>query len=164
GWTKDNLKEADPNKVEYLRRCVDLRLALGNPWLTSGRMLPPPGLDPIPAPVSFSYDFYSSINGPTHEHRGEWLSHPVVVSAFAAPDNPKRIAFFVANAGDQPIETSLVFKGSRYGLTTPIGVRATRPGAEPGATAVVSPGPQGYFHIPLSLAPQDLLRIEVVVN
>ncbi|MCC6160474.1 MAG: hypothetical protein IT350_20655 [Deltaproteobacteria bacterium] len=164
GWTKDNLKEADPDKVEYLRRCIELRLALGNPWLTAGRMLPPPGLDPIPAPVSFSYDFYSSINGPTHEHRGDWPSQPVIVSAFAAPGDPKRIAFFVANASDQSIATSLVFKGERYGLANPIGVRATRPGAEPAATVVVSPGPQGFYRIPLDLAAQDLVRIEVVVN
>lgn len=164
GWTKDDLKEADPDKVEFLRRCVELRLALGNPWLTSGRMLPPPGMDSLPAPVSFSYDFYSSINGPSREHRGQWVTHPVVVSAFAAPDDARRVAFFAANAHDQPIATSLVFKGERYGLAGPIAVRATRPGEEPGAVVAVSPGPMGYYRIPLELAPRDLVRIEVKIG
>jgi hypothetical protein len=117
GWSvNDNVREADPDKLAYLRSAIELRVASdAAPYLTLGRMEAAPTLSPEPASVEFSYSYYASINGPEHHHSGVWSAPPVRVAAWRHPDDGT-VALMVANAASETIVTSMVVDPSLYGM------------------------------------------------
>jgi hypothetical protein len=122
--------QADEDKIAFLQDCADLRLRLGEPFLTAGRMLPPPAIDPEPEPEAMSYDFYSSIAGESYEHYGDFAAPPLMASAFADPQNPTRVALFAANVSTQAREITLSFDPARYGTGTPVSATMRTAGSD----------------------------------
>jgi hypothetical protein len=117
GWSYGaDVRLADPDKIAYLREAIDLRVTSpAAPYLSAGRMAPPPPLDPEPAPVAYDYDYYSSLFGPDYQHAGVWRAAPVIHTAWRHP-HQNTVALLLANTSDQTLSVDLAIDPALYGM------------------------------------------------
>jgi len=157
-----SLMKADPRKKAFLADCADLRLRLGNPYLTSGVMLPPPAIDPPPEPADLSYYFYSSIQGPLGYHQGTYSAEPLLASAFADPENPSDVALFAANILEQESSFDLVFNADRYGIPHDVSaVLYVAGSAGSQSLGQFHADANGDIRIPLTLSGRSLVKVKL---
>ncbi len=162
GWTYgDEVRRADPDKLDYLREAIALRVASpATPYLTMGRMEPPAVLDPAPPPVSYSYDYYSSISGPRACHAGTWTGSAVIHTAWRHPTQ-NTVALLLANATNQTVNSNLVVDPRTYGMTAAIVRRIDL--AHAAARVLTTERVEGgrAVNIPLKLAPREWVMYEL---
>ncbi|MDP8222966.1 MAG: hypothetical protein P9L99_06375 [Candidatus Lernaella stagnicola] len=116
GWYYDDeVRQADPEKLAFLRRMIDLRInSPAAPYLTLGRMETAPRVpNPLPL-VAFDYDFYFSISGPPYCHSGQWSAKPLHITAWRHPYDD-RVAILVGNATDAPLSVGVEIDPAVYG-------------------------------------------------
>lgn len=118
GWYYDDLREADPAKLEFLRQAAYLRLVAAKDYLTSGRMLAPPLVRTDKPLAEYDYDFYSHIRGDDYNHSGVFTAPSVIASAWETWDRTRK-AFVLANSSDAERSVSLSFIPAMYGLSQP---------------------------------------------
>ncbi len=150
---------ADADKIEFLQKCADLRLRLGNPFLTAGRMLPPPDMDPDPAHEYLSYDFYSSIAGIAYEHYGDFAAPQVLASAFADPSTTGRVALYAANISAQEKQITLSFDPDRYEVELPVTATLFTAGSDAETNLGEFDIIDGRVEIPVTLGGRDLIAV-----
>lgn len=112
----DEVRRADPAKLDYLRAMIDLRVnSPAAPYLVYGRMEAPPDVTEIPPLVDLTYSYYSSINGPDAAHAGTWRTQPLRLVAWRHPDGD-RVMVLAANAANTGVATTLVVDPAAYGF------------------------------------------------
>jgi len=111
--------EADPGKIEFLRKAAYLRVAAANDYLGSGQMMPPPSFVIDPGTEIYDYNFYSHILGEKYEHFGDFEAEALLVEAWQKWDSDET-AFILANPTDIQRVASLVFDPADYNLQTTI--------------------------------------------
>ena len=117
-WFYDEeVYEADPDKLEYLRQAAYLRVVAATDYLASGQMMPPPSFLMDPGTVSYDYDYYSHILGSNYEHYGDYEAQALLVEAWQKWGSDET-AFILANPTNIPRIASLVFDPADYGLET----------------------------------------------
>ncbi len=115
GWYYDGLREADPAKLDFLRKAARLRLEQAPEYLVSGRMLTPPRLDQTNPNYEYDYNFYSSILGENYNHYGSYTAPAVLAEAWESFDHSKK-AIILANPTGETQEATLTFDPATYGL------------------------------------------------
>lgn len=161
-YGESTTRRADPAKLDFLHRAIHLRVdTAAGAYLTKGRMEAPPTLDPEPAPIAYSYNFYSSIVGPRYYHSGTYTAPPVLRAAWRHPTDDK-IALMVANASAATIDTDLVADPSLYGLAATCGLREVNLGeASPHAPAAAIHRDNGKWRVTVSLEPYSFRMFEL---
>lgn len=162
GWYYgEQAREADPDKIEYLRQAIRLRVdSPASAYLTLGRMKQPPRIEPWPEPIAYSYDYYSSIMGSDCCHAGEWTAQPLVVAAWRHP-YAESVALLFANTGDETIETHAVIDPSLYHMTQAELWRVDWQGKRGDELLGSWQEPQEPAVIAVSIDPHDFLMIEL---
>jgi len=117
GWYHgDEVRRADPDKLRFLRDAIELRVeSPAAPYLTMGRMEPPPQFDPMPIKQRYEYDYYSAIRGVHYNHAGWWDAAPLLVTAWRHPYE-ETVAVLLANTWHEEVATTLVIDPARYGF------------------------------------------------
>ena len=115
GWHYNDVREADPAKIDFLRLAARLRIEYAPEFLTTGRMLVPPRLDQENEAYEYDYDFYSSILGDDFNHYGTYRAPAVLAEAWETWDGGKK-AFLMANPTAEEQHATLTFDPATYGF------------------------------------------------
>ncbi len=159
GWHYDDVHQADPAKIAFLRQAARLRLEVAPDLLTSGRMLIPPRLDQENESFEYDYDFYSCIRGPSCNHFGTFHAPAVLAEAWETWDRSKT-AFILANPTAEEQNATLTFDPATYGFdrvrpvlvdSNSVSRRLDMPECEAGASCIlyVSLAPHSFYLVNL---------------
>ena len=159
-WHYSNLKEADPDKIAFLKKAAYLRIQAAPEYLVYGEMLPSPKLDPKPPLYDYSYSFYSHIMGPNQYHYGIYPAPSILVYTWQKWTSDD-IAFILSNPTDIQQTSTLVFDPADYDMQStslvlvdveqPIGSDQTLGNCSAGTDCLVS----------ISLEPHSFAMIEL---
>ena len=114
-WHYSNLHEADPDKIEFLRKAVYLRINAAPEYLVYGEMLVPPTLYPDPPLYDYDYNFYSHIMGQNAHHYGIYPAPSILVQAWQKWTSDE-IAFILSNPTNAQQTVDLFFDPADYNL------------------------------------------------
>jgi len=113
----DEVRYADPEKIEFLRKAARLRTVTAKDYLTSGRMLTPPKIETAEEQVAYDYNFYSHIRGPEFYHSGEFVADSVLAQTWETWDTGQ-VAIVLANPTATSRRVKISFDPATYQLGT----------------------------------------------
>jgi hypothetical protein len=153
----DELPEADPGKIAFVRRLAAARTDFALPYLAYGRMLRP--LDLATGTVELDYDQrYAAL--PNVANAGTWPVPEVVHGAWADVDD--RVGLVLTNVrADEAVAVRLVADGSDWGLDLAGRAITRRDAGEDGATELGRVPASGRLDVTVSLPPRSVTLVEV---